>query len=349
MPLYSVALPKASRRRTINPYHHTTFFEFFGVLFKRLWAFITGGLPSSHIVSDEVQILVLTGVAASAALVGCFLMLRRMTMLANSLSHTILLGIVIAYISTHLIHDEHTSTSIDIKTMLIASLFTGIATTFCTEFLTKVMRLQEDASTGLVFTSFFAIAIVLVTLYTRNAHIGTEVVMGNVDGLHPSDIRLGWLVLAGNVVIFSLLFKQYQITTFDPRLAKTLGVSLVFINYLLMVQVSATAVAAFRAVGVLMVLAFITAPPLTARLLTNRLKNMLLVSVGVGMLGSLVGVALSRHLLSAYQLPLSTAGIVVCTLVALYGLALLFAPERGLIAIMRNRSRWRRRQSNGVA
>lgn len=331
----------------MNPYYRCHFLEFFGVLLKRLWAFASGQLSIAQLASDEIQILVLVGVAASAALVGCFLMLRRMTMLANALSHTILLGIVTAFILTHLLladsEHAHGPTSINLTVMLIASVVTGIVTTFCTEFLSRTFKLQEDAATGLVFTSFFALGIVLVTLFTRNAHVGAEVIMGNVDGLHVDDIWMGWLVLIVNLLIFMVCFKAYQISTFDSRLADTLGFSTVFFNYLLMIQVSATAVAAFRAVGVLMVLAFITTPPLTARLLSDRLKPMLGIAVFIGTLGSLLGVALSRHLLSAYNLALSTAGIVVCTLIIIYCLTLLFAPKQGIISKLRTRYHLRRK------
>jgi manganese/zinc/iron transport system permease protein len=310
-----------------NPYTGRTFFDFFGLLLQRLWKFVIGDLPLSNLASDEVQIIVLMGVAASSALVGCFLVLRKMTMLANSLSHTILLGIVIAYVLTQdsLWQENHDQGgAINIHVMLIAALIMGLVTAFFTEFLTKTIRLQEDASTGLVFTSLFALGITLVTLLTRDAHIGAEVVMGNVDALHFDDCKLVLVVLGLNIVSFILFFKEFKITTFDPGLSRVLGISTLFFNYLLMVQVSATAIGAFRAVGVLMVLAFITGPALMARLLTDDLKKMLLLSVLLGCLASIVGVALSRHLLSAYDVALSTGGIVVCTIVAFFLAALCY-------------------------
>lgn len=296
-----------------NPYSGQSFFGFFFVLLQRLWQFATGTISYDALASDELQLLVLSGVAASAALVGTFLILRRMTMLANSLSHTILIGIVFAYLfSTQSVFGH--SSSVDIGPMLLAALVTGILTAFLTEFLTKTARLQEDASTGIVFTSLFAFGIILVTLLTRNAHIGTEVVMGNVDALHISDSKLVYIILAANIFLFILFFKEYKITTFDPALAKALGFSVGFFNYLLMVQVSATVIGAFRAVGVLMVLAFITGPSLTARLLTHDLKKVLLYSIVLGCTASLIGVALARHILSVYDVALSTGGIVVCVI-----------------------------------
>jgi manganese/zinc/iron transport system permease protein len=197
--------------------------------------------------------------------------------------------------------------------------------------LTKGARLQEDASTGIVFTSLFAVGVIAVTLLTRNAHIGTEAVMGNVDALQLSDAKLVYIVLAINILIFLLFFKEFNITTFDPGLSRSFGIAPAFFSYLLMTQVSSTAIGAFRAVGVLMVLAFITGPPLTARLLTGSLKKMLLISVGIGILASLIGVALSRHVLTVYAISLSTSGVVVCVIVILYLAAALYANKHILL------------------
>lgn len=303
-----------------NPYSGQSFFGFFYQLILRFWSLLTGQLPLDQLATDEVQVLVLVGVSASAALVGVFLVLRKMTMLANSLSHTILVGIVLAFLWTYglsgTIPDQ--PHQMDIHVLLIASMAMGLITAFLTELLTKGARLQEDASTGIVFTSLFAIGVIAVTLLTRNAHIGIEAVMGNVDALQLSDAKLVYVVLAINVVVFLLFFKEFEITTFDPGLSRSFGISPTFFGYLLMTQVSLTSIGAFRAVGVLMVLAFITGPALIARLLTTTLDKMLLVAVGVGVAASLIGVALSRHILTVYAISLSTAGVVVCVIVLLY-------------------------------
>lgn len=314
-----------------NPYSEQTFFDFLGILMMRLWKFLQGDLPFTQLASDEIQVIVLMCVAASSALVGSFLVLRKMTMLANSLSHTILLGIVIAYVLTHdtFVSNTHEENgTINVQVMLLAALIMGLVTAFLTEFLTKVIRLQEDASTGIVFTSLFALGVTLVTLLTRNAHIGAEVVMGNVDALHLEDCKLVLIILAINVLSFLLFFKEFKITTFDPNLSRALGISTLFFNYLLMVQVSATSIGAFRAVGVLMVLAFITGPALMARLLTDDLRKMLLLAVALGCSASVLGVAFSRHLLSVYNLALSTGGIVVCIIVAQFLAILCFNSMR---------------------
>jgi manganese/zinc/iron transport system permease protein len=302
-----------------NPYTQTEFFTFFQVLFQRLWMFFNGEISSLDIANDEVQILVLLMISISSAIIGTYLILRRMTMLANALSHTILVGIVLAYF---LLQQSSSGVSehldLNLSSMMLAALLMGVLTTFFTEFLTKTVRLPEDASIGIVFTSLFAIGIILVTVLTKNAHLGSEVVMGHVDALQLNDLKLVSCILALNLVCVCLFFKEYLITTFDPALARSLGVSVVCFNYLLMIQASATVIGAFRAVGVLMVLALITGPVLAARLLTHKLKYLIILASAIGGFASVIGVALSRHILTAWNLPLSTGGVVVCVILIIY-------------------------------
>ena len=243
----------------VNPYWGKSFLDFFVLFLTRLIRWIRGDLLFSDIASDEVQMLVLMLVAISCAMVGSFLVLKRMTMLANSLSHTILLGIVLAYIILFPFSSVASGSepTLSIEILLLASLITGLMTTLLTQFLTNVMKIQEDASIGLVFTTLFAIGIVLVTIFTRNMHIGTEVIMGNVDALHVHDLKLIWMVTLIDFVVLSMFFKEFKITTFDPSLANSLGISTNIYNYLLMILVAATSIGAFRAVGVLLVLALL--------------------------------------------------------------------------------------------
>jgi manganese/zinc/iron transport system permease protein len=298
----------------MNPYQGVEFFSFFWVLLQRIGALLTGKIGFSQLVNDEVQLIVLSAIAISSALVGTFLVLRKMSMLANSLSHTILVGIVIAFILTMQADSHEMVHQLNLQTMFIAAIITGVGTSMLTEFLTKTARLQEDASTGIVFTTLFAVGIIIVTVATKNAHIGTEVVMGNVDALQLNDCFIALVILLGNVLLTTLFYKEYLLTTFDTGLARSLGISVAAFNYLLMIQVSATVIGAFRAVGVLMVLAFITGPTLAARLLSHRFKTVLFLSMFIGVSASFVGVALSRHLLSAFDAPVTTAGLVVIIL-----------------------------------
>ena len=295
-------------------------FRFF---IERMVFLLFGKLSASQLASDEIQVFVLILVAFSSAIVGTFLVLKKMTMLANSLSHTILLGIVIAYLFLvpFLPQEKISGHAISIEILLCASLVTGLITTLLTQFLTSVFRLQEDASVGLVFTMLFALGIVLVTAFTRNAHIGTEAVMGNVDALHVDDLKLIFWIALFDLFSVVLFYKEWKAICFDGSFANTIGISNSLFNYFLMVLTSATVIGAFRAVGVLLVLAFVIAPVLTARLFCHRLKNVILCAISIGMLSSLISVALARHFLTVFQLPLSTAGLTVAVLGFFYFLA----------------------------
>lgn len=318
----------------LNPYSGKDFAGFFLVLIQRLSLFLRGDLSLHDVVSDEIQIAVLLLLGVSLAFLGSFLVLRQMTMLANALSHTILLGIVLAYLCLHpfLFDQQIGSSFISIKILLLASILTGLLTAVLTQLLHSVFKLQEDASIGLVFTTLFALGIVLVTVFTRNTHIGTEAIMGNIDALHFDDLKIVGYLAFFNLVLFVALFKELMATTFDPVFSKTLGWPIQLFNYLIMIMTAASAIAAFRAVGVLLFLAFLVGPVLIARLFTNSLKLLIGLSFGASALCSIVSVALSRHVLSVHRIPLSTAGMVVTSLACVYVLCLLFAPKKGWLS-----------------
>lgn len=296
----------------LNPYSGCTFFEFFGVFLGRLFS---GKLSFASLAADEVQVLVLLFVSASSSLVGSFLVLRKQTMLANALSHTILLGIVGAYLLF---------SSFTLPLLITAALVTALITAFLTEFFTRVLHLQEDASIGLIFSILFATGIVLLTFFSRNLHVGTELVMGNVDALQRDELINVIFVFILNAILFLVFYLPFKTTTFDPSFAKLAGFSPPFFNYLLMAQTAFTAVGAFKAVGVLMVLAFLVLPPLTARLMTHHLHRLLWIAMGVAGGVSFLGVALSRHYLTYLGVGLSTSGLVVLLLGLFYVIVAFF-------------------------
>lgn len=291
----------------INPYTDQDFFGFFACLFRRLLVFLSGTNPS--LAADEIQLGVLLSIAASSALVGTFLVVRRQSMLANALSHTVLLGIVVAYLLFH---------ALTLPALMIAALATALATCFLTDFLSRIIKLQEDASIGLIFTILFALGITLLSLFGRDSHLGTELVLGNVDALQKEDLFFSLAILGFNGLIFFFLFRGFCLTTFDPGLARTLGFSPTLFSYVLILLASLSTISGLRSVGVLMVVAFFVLPPLTARLVVCRLIPMIGLAAFFGGLSALIGVALSRHILSFTGLGLSTGGIVVSVMGLFY-------------------------------
>ena len=299
----------------MNPYWGATFFKFFALLFSRIFS------GASFLASDEMQLGVLALVAVSCGMIGPFLVLKRMAMFANSLSHTILFGVLGAFLFARCFWG---GAMFDPSTLLIGALLASLLTAWLTEIATRIFRLPADASVGLVFSTLFALSIFIATIWTRNVHLSTEAVMGNSDLLLPADFYFAMISTLCNGLAIGIFYRQLQITSFDGAYATTLGIRSKGFHMLLLLLTSITCIAAFRAVGVLLVLAFLTGPYLTARLFSNRLKALLILSPCIGIFASLIGVALSRHILSVYDLPLSTGGIVVCVIGGLYAVGVFF-------------------------
>jgi len=320
-----------------NPYWGKDFFDFFSLFFQRL---INGEIVTRGLTSDEIQIFALSLGGIGAALVGSFLIFRKMAMLANALSHVVLLGIVIAYLlvtpfSTVKFYE------FNFEVLMLAALVTGILTTFVTQFVHAQLKLQADASVGLIFTTFFALGILLVTIFTRNAHIGIEVIMGNVDALHFQDLKTVFWIVFFDLFFICIFFKEFQLIAFDEGFAKSVGVSVQFFHYLLMMLVSLTVIGMFRAMGALLVLSFLVGLPLIARFFTDKVSHLLWIAAGFALLSSFLGVALSRHILSVHHIAISTSGLVV-TLIGLFFLAsLCFSPKQGLIVLALKRRHWK--------
>jgi manganese/zinc/iron transport system permease protein len=287
----------------MNPYSGVGFFEFFWVLAKRIVTF------STPLATDEVQLAVLSCCALACGLIGPFLVLKKMSMFANSLSHTSLLGIAIVFLLF---------SGWGLGMLLFGSLLSALLTAGLTSGLIRIFRLQEDASIGLVFTSLFAIGVILVSLYARNSHLSTEAVTGNCDALRLEDLKLSGMVAFFNLSIVTLFYRKLLSTAFDEPFSRSMGLSISFWRATLFFTTSLTCVGSFRAVGVLVVLALLTGPFLTARLFCCRLASLLIWTPLIGICACAIGVALSRAILSAGSVALSTSGLVASVVGGLY-------------------------------
>lgn len=299
----------------MNPYWGSDFFSFFGILFHRIELFITMQGPSP-LASDEVQMLLLGSIAISSGIVGSFLVVRKMTMLANSLSHTILIGIVGASL---LFSDQ--GGSLSLFSLITASLFAAFGTVGVTRLIGKGAYVKEDASIGLGFTTLFALGLILLMLFTKNAHIGTEAIMGNLDAVHVDDLKLSFSLVLFNGIVFFLFYPLFKNIAFDRAYAVSRRLPCTWIDGLFFLLLAMTSVFSFRAVGVLLVLAFFTGPQLTARLFCDRLSRLIMFSIGIGLFIAAFSVAIARHFLSVYQMPLSTAGIAVTVIGCVFALS----------------------------
>ena len=295
----------------MNPYWGLNVVEFIFTFFKRLFTFSFFPLAS-----DEVQVLTLSCVAISCSLIGPFLVLRKMTMFANSLSHTVLLGIGLSFICLG------SSDTFSVMHLLLGAFLASVLTCVLTEVLVKWFSLAEEASVGLVFTFLFALGIVIVTFYLKNVHLGIESIMGNVDALSFNDLFQSMALVFLNGSFIVLFYRRLLIASFDSGYANVLGLKTNVYHFALLFVLAITCIGAFRAVGVVLVLAFLVGPYLTARIFSHRLKPLICLSVAIGVGASFLGVALARHILSVYHVALSTGGLVVCLIGAFYFLAI---------------------------
>jgi manganese/zinc/iron transport system permease protein len=248
----------------------------------------------------DAFIIILTGslVAICCGILGCFLILRKMAMVSDAISHAVLPGIVIAFML---------GGDLDSIWMLIGAGLVGLLTTFLIEFFHQKGKLQTDASIGVTFTWLFALGVILVSYYAGDAHIDAECVLyGEIayvpldmiyldsgEAFAPKSTTVLSLVLLLILVVVIAFYKELFLTTFDPGFAIATGLSVSLWHYVTMGLVSLTTVASFESVGAILVVAFLVVPPATAYLITTSMKYMILLSCLFGILASVFGYLLA--------------------------------------------------------
>lgn len=276
---------------------------------------------------------ILCGLATS--LLGNFLVLRKMSMLGDAVSHAILPGLAAAFF----ISESRSSLP-----MFVGAVIVGVLTAVFTEWIRRVGRVDEGASMGVVFTSLFALGLVMIVQAADHVDLDAGCVLfGGLESTPLDKIDLfGYriprvVVTLGTVAIVNALFvlvmyKEWKISSFDPGTSTTMGFSAKWLHYVLMVLVAITAVASFEAVGNILVVAMFVVPPATAFLLTNRLAPMIVIS---GLLA--VGAAITGHL-SAMIVPrifgfssTLTSGMMAVTTGLFFVVALLISPRQGVL------------------
>lgn len=265
--------------------------------------------------------------AVSCALLGVFLVLKNMAMVADALSHTVLLGIVLGYFIAG---------DLDSPILFVGAALFGVMTVYAIEYVVNKFAIQSDAATGLVFTLLFALAIILISKYARNVHLDVDVVLSGevvfatlntmeIFGIQvPISFARMFVMLVINLAFVAVTYQQLKVSIFDPVYAKSIGVAAGFLNLVLMTLVSITTVVAFDTVGAILVISLMVAPALSAHLLSKRLSIMLLVALLYGVINSVLGYYV------AIYFNVSISGTIAFTGFVTFLLTLLFAPN-GLI------------------
>jgi len=282
--------------------------------------------------------IILTGslVALCCSLLGSFLVLRKMSMVGDAISHAVLPGLVIAY----LVSGSRASFP-----MLVGAALFGILTTLLIELFQKKFKLQVDASIGVTFTALFAVGVIMISSLAGKVDLDQDCVLYGEIAYVPIDIwftnagyNMGphtvWIIGSAFILILGFVligFKGLKITTFDENYAKSLGISTAFWHYALMSMVSLTTVVSFEAVGAILVVAFFIIPPATAYLWTDNLQKMLLLSCGIGVLCAVLGYYL------AAQINGSIAGAMATIAGFIFMISFLVNPKSGVL--FKNRRR----------
>ncbi|SHK43714.1 metal ABC transporter permease [Rhodothermus profundi] len=285
--------------------------------------------------SPALEILLVAMLTAAAcALPGAFLVLRRMSLVSDAISHAVLPGIVIGFLLTE---------NLQHPLLLVLAGASGLLTVYLIELLEKTGRLREDTAIGLVFPALFSVGVLLIAQLADQVHLDTDAVLLGELAFVPFD-RLLWRgmdlgpralwTMAGllliNALLLWLLYKELTLATFDASAAAVLGFRPILLHYLLMGLVAVTVVAAFHAVGAILVIALMIGPPAAALLLARRMPTYLFLSLALAAFSALPGYGMAR------VFDVSIAGSMATMVGVLFGVVWLLAPETGLWV------RWRR-------
>lgn len=286
----------------------------------------------------------------SCAVPGVFLVLRKQSMLGDALSHTVLPGIVVAFLVAHWFRVDETKGAATPHLLLLGgAVAAGLLTAFLTELIQKLGRVESSAALGVVYSSLFALGLLLIRLFADSVHLDADCVLfGAVetsvletwgDTSIPVAAVLNGSMLLANSGLVLLCFKELKLTTFDPGLAESLGLRSSLVNYVLMALTSMTLVAAFESVGTILVVTMLVTPASVAFLLTHRFSTLIWLAVGIAGLSAVIGHGLAISAPSLILKPLgfstvddsSTAGMAALTCGLLFGLAMLLSPQNGIV------------------
>jgi manganese/zinc/iron transport system permease protein len=289
--------------------------------------------------------IVLAGIlcAVASSLLGCFLVLRRMSLLGDAISHAVLPGLAAAFLIT----ESRSSLA-----MFFGAVIVGVLTALLTEWIRGAGRVDEGASMGVVFTSLFALGLIMIVQAADHVDLDPGCVLYGAIETTPLDtvllfgtriprivLTLGPVCLV-NALFVLFFFKELRISSFDPALATASGFNARLLHYLLMILVAITAVASFESVGNILVVAMFIVPPAAACLLTDRLVVMIGLSVILAASAAVLG-----HL-GAITVPgwfgyksTTTAGMMAIAAGLIFVLAMTFAPRHGvLVKLIRRRA-----------
>ena len=254
----------------------------------------------------------ITIVGLVCGLIGCFVVLRGLAFIGDALAHAVFPGVVLSYIAG--------------RSILIGAFVFGALTALGIGILSRSRRVSEDTAIGVLFAAFFALGIVLISRQSGFKRDLGSLLFGSILGVSTSDVVVTFIIGFIVVAILFALLKEFTLVAFDATMARSLGYPVFLLDLLLLLLVSATIVVSLQTVGNILILALIVTPPATARLLTDRLDRMMALSAGIAVLSGVAGLYISFHASTA------AGGSIVLTATAFFVIALVFAPNHGLLS-----------------
>ncbi|MBD1928850.1 metal ABC transporter permease [Trichocoleus sp. FACHB-90] len=245
------------------------------------------------------------------AVVGSYLMVQRLALLGDAISHSVLPGLAIAFMVG--------------ANIFVGAFIAGVLSTMAIAWIRTRSPIKEDAAMGIVFSAFFALGITLITLIQKDNKIDlNHFLFGNILGVTIQEVRDTAIIAAIVLIIVVLLYKELLFYTFDPLGAQAVGLPTNLLNFGLMLLIALTIVASMKAVGVILVLSLLITPGATAYLLVKRLHNVMILGAVIGIISSISGMYLSYF----FNLPSGPAIVLVVS--GLFVIALLFSPSYGI-------------------
>lgn len=258
-------------------------------------------------------------VGVMLGVLGCFIVLRNMSLIGDALAHAILPGIYVAYILV----------GYSTLGFFFGSVIAGMVCAIAITLIQHVAKTKNDAAIGIVFTAMFAIGVMGISSLNQQPgnHIDLkDFLFGNILGISNEDIGITSIVLLYTVACITIFYRYLFITTFQPTIAQTMGISVKYVHYFLMLLLSFAVVAALRTVGVILVVAMLITPAATALLLSNKLKRVIVIAGFIGLISSILGFLIAL----IYNTTPGPAMTIVAT--SIYLIVVIFAPEKGLLA-----------------
>ena len=270
-------------------------------------------------------LIVGTLVSIVCSVVGCFIVLRRMSFLADAIAHSMLAGVIAGYLLMKLVFGREA----DLAGMLIGAILAGVVTVALIGFVTRVSRIKQDTAIGIMYTGIFAVGAFAISLKSIGGLIHIDIyhfIVGSVLSVSNAELWLIAIVASFVISAVILFFRPLQVTSFDPVMAASIGVPVLAVEYLLTACTSLVVVSGVRVAGVILVVALIITPAATAYLLTDRLSRMLIVSSVIAAVGYWIGFWLS------IVLGASPGASIVVTMSLIFMCSLVLAPKYGLLA-----------------